>query len=48
LYNLKEMGLVEEKRHGTIRMFTPKFDTLAVVFKKGFGVNLLIDKFAFK
>lgn len=38
---LAELGLLEEKRCGAIRMIKPKFDSLAVVFKKGLGVRIV-------
>ena len=38
---LVELGLLEEKRYGSIRMIKPSFDSLAVVFKKGIGVKLV-------
>ncbi len=38
---LVELGLLEEKRFGAIRMIKPSFDSLAVVFKKGIGVKLV-------
>lgn len=38
---LAELGLLEEKRCGAIRMIKPKFDSLAVAFKKGLGVRIV-------
>ena len=38
---LVELGLLEEKRYGAIRMIKPAFDSLAVVFKKGTGVKFV-------
>jgi len=35
---LVELGLVEERWYGKLRMIRPAFDLLAVVFKKGMGV----------
>jgi len=38
---LAELGLLEEKRYGAIWMIKPKFDSLAVAFKKGLGVRIV-------
>jgi len=38
---LVELGLVEEKWYGSLRMIKPSFDSLAVVFKKGLGVRIV-------
>ena len=38
---LVELGLVEERRYGALRMIKLSFDSLAVVFKKGLGVRLV-------
>ena len=38
---LVELGLVEEKRYGALRMIKPSFDSLTVVFKKGLGVRIV-------
>jgi predicted transcriptional regulator len=36
---LVSIGLLEERRYGNLRMIKPTFDSLAVVFKKGFGLT---------
>jgi len=38
---LAELGLLEEKRYGAIWMIKPKFDSLAVAFKKRLGVRIV-------
>lgn len=37
---LAEMGLLEERRYGNLRMIKTAFDSLMVEFKKGFGVKI--------
>jgi predicted transcriptional regulator len=41
---LVSIGLLEERRYGNLRMIKPTFDSLAVVFKKGFGVRITLMK----
>jgi hypothetical protein len=41
---LVSIGLLEERRYGNLRMIRPAFDSLAVVFKKGFGVRMKLIK----
>ena len=38
---LVKLGLVEEWWYGALRMISPSFDSLAVVFKKGLGVKIV-------
>jgi DNA-binding transcriptional ArsR family regulator len=38
---LVELGLVEERRYGSIRMIKPTFDSLVVMFKRGMGVKVV-------
>jgi DNA-binding transcriptional ArsR family regulator len=38
---LVELGLVEERWYGNLRMIRPAFDSLTVVFKKGMGVRIV-------
>ena len=37
---LAEIGLLEERRYGNLRMIKTTFDSLMVEFKKGFGVKI--------
>ena len=39
---LVELGLVEEKRYGTIRMIKPAFHTFNIRFKRAIGVTMQI------
>jgi predicted transcriptional regulator len=41
---LVSFGLFEERRYGNLRMIRPSFDSLVVVFKKGFGVRITLKK----
>lgn len=41
---LVELGLVEERWYGKIRMIKPAFFTLDIQFKKGFGVNMKLTE----
>jgi predicted transcriptional regulator len=38
---LVELGLVEERWYGKLRMIRPLFDSFSVVFKKGIGIKLV-------
>lgn len=38
---LVELGLVEERWYGKLRMIRSSFDSFAVVFKKGMGVRIM-------
>jgi DNA-binding transcriptional ArsR family regulator len=38
---LVELGLVEERWYGKLRMIRPTFDSLVVLFKKGLGVRIV-------
>jgi len=37
---LIEMGLLEERNYGNIKMIRPNFDSLIIELKKGFGLKM--------
>jgi DNA-binding transcriptional ArsR family regulator len=38
---LIEMGLLEERRYGNIKMIRPTFNSLTIELKKGFGLKII-------
>jgi len=41
---LRELGLIREKRYGKIRILEVDFQEFEVHLKKGYGLNMLVDK----
>ena len=41
---LMDLGLIKEKRYGKIRVFEVDFNELELRLKKGYGIDLRVDK----
>jgi DNA-binding transcriptional ArsR family regulator len=41
---LKELMLIREKRYGKIRVFEVDFQEFEIKLKKGYGLDLMVDK----